>query len=277
MRVTWANSAVFRGRERTLCVMWVARPTLGLVPSALELVRSWLEIGREPAVPTAEVVAVEATPPWSLLDALSALASVPGRRAHLGMHGVGRVGAAAADWVIVVRSADEEQALRSAGVQAVVVLASPRHADGLPLDPASCGVVVVRDAARLPDALRLVAPGGHLLAECPGDADYAGLRSRFGLPVHVPTVAASEIAANLVEAAGLEVVELRRWEGEAEFPDIAAVIAFLRANPRVVPGFGVDAHLGTLLDLQDEVEAGAPLRFGIERWFVNATLPVLRT
>ncbi|MFD1150139.1 hypothetical protein [Saccharothrix hoggarensis] len=75
------------------------------------------------------------------------------------------------------------------------------------------------------------------------------------------------------EAAGLEVVDLRREALRMEFHDIASVVVFLREVVWTVPGFTVDGYRARLARLHDFIERHGPFVAHSQRFLVEAVRP----
>jgi hypothetical protein len=76
-----------------------------------------------------------------------------------------------------------------------------------------------------------------------------------------------------VQAAGLEVVDLRSERLRAEFFDIGAVVYFLRKVIWAVPGFTVDRYRDRLRELHDRIEADGPFVAHSARVLVEVRKP----
>ena len=65
----------------------------------------------------------------------------------------------------------------------------------------------------------------------------------------------------LLEAAGLEIVDVQEWEGRVSFTDVGAIVYYLKTISWEVPGFTVKTHLRYLYALQERLDAGEELGF----------------
>jgi SAM-dependent methyltransferase len=143
-----------------------------------------------------------------------------------------------------------------------------------PLDDASFDLILNRQGhLNAPEIARCLSPGGRFLTQQVGSGNLADLTALFG-------GAASHIANNLstvgadLKAHGLTIVRGEAWTGRQTFSDVGALVYFLKVIPWIVHGFGVDKHAAVLEELQDRVDAGAPLSFKIERFLVEAQKPI---
>jgi hypothetical protein len=54
------------------------------------------------------------------------------------------------------------------------------------------------------------------------------------------------------------------------FIDVGALVYYLKAAPWVVDGFSVETHSKDLLSLQQRLEKGGTLTFGVRRYLIEA-------
>ena len=78
------------------------------------------------------------------------------------------------------------------------------------------------------------------------------------------------MARTEAQAAGLVVTDLRAESLRTEFRDVGAVIYFLRKVIWIVPGFTVDAYLGRLRELHDQIERTGPFLATTRRFLIEA-------
>jgi SAM-dependent methyltransferase len=148
------------------------------------------------------------------------------------------------------------------------------------------GVVLVADEAfdlvttRHPisvwwsEILRVLRPGGTYFAQHIGPATMGELVEYFIGPqpekwseFHPDAVRAQ------VQAAGLQIVDLRMERLRAEFFDIGAVVYFLRKVVWTVPDFTVERYWDRLRDLHEQIEADGPFVAHPTRVLVEARKP----
>jgi SAM-dependent methyltransferase len=159
------------------------------------------------------------------------------------------------------------------GPRGVTVVAD-RNEPPLPFADAAFDLVVSRHPVRTwwPEIARVLAPGGTYLSQDIGPANMIELVEYFLGPRPNRRGAALDtdhIRAD-VEAAGLEVVDLRLERLRADFRDVGAVVWFLRKVVWIVPGFTVAAHRPRLRELHEKIEAGGPFRAHSTRVLVEA-------
>jgi SAM-dependent methyltransferase len=99
--------------------------------------------------------------------------------------------------------------------------------------------VVLSRHGRLPvaDIARLLKPGGTLLSQQVGSEDLADLNAALGAPPPHPRPWNAAAAVAALEAAGLEVTDVREERPPVTFRDIGAVVYQLRAVPWQVRDF----------------------------------------
>jgi SAM-dependent methyltransferase len=99
--------------------------------------------------------------------------------------------------------------------------------------------VVLSRHGRLPvaDIARLLKPGGTLLSQQVGSDDLADLNAALGAPPPYPRPWNAAVAVAALEAAGLEVTDVREERPRFAFHDIGAIVYQLRAVPWQVRDF----------------------------------------
>lgn len=144
--------------------------------------------------------------------------------------------------------------------------------DDLPFPADHFDLVVSRHpvAVRWDEVRRVLRPGGTYLSQAVGAGSVRELTDFMMGPRPVdPAWSPVRIAAT-VEAAGLEVVDLRQETLRMEFHDIAAVVHFLRKVIWIVPGFTVAAHRERLAELHRFIERHGPFVAHSQRLLVEA-------
>jgi SAM-dependent methyltransferase len=99
--------------------------------------------------------------------------------------------------------------------------------------------VVLSRHGRLPvaDIARLLKPGGTLLSQQVGSDDLADLNAALGAPPPHPQPWNAAVAVAALEAAGLEVTDVREERPAIAFHDVGAIVYQLRAVPWQVRDF----------------------------------------
>jgi SAM-dependent methyltransferase len=99
--------------------------------------------------------------------------------------------------------------------------------------------VVLSRHGRLPveDIARLLRPGGTLLSQQVGSDDLVALNAELGAPPPYAHIWNAEVAVAQLEAAGLEVEDIREEHPPLIFRDVGAVVYQLRAVPWQVRDF----------------------------------------
>ncbi|MBQ0983039.1 class I SAM-dependent methyltransferase [Streptomyces sp. F63] len=159
----------------------------------------------------------------------------------------------------------------------------------LPFPPDHFDLVVSRHpvVTRWDEVRRVLRPGGTYFSQQVGAGSVRELREfLMGPPEPVREAPAQRMrgrdrltttsgstpvaAVACAEAAGLEVVDLRREALRMEFHDIAAVVHFLRKVIWTVPGFTVDAYRERLAELHDFMERHGPFVAYAQRFLIEA-------
>jgi SAM-dependent methyltransferase len=120
---------------------------------------------------------------------------------------------------------------------------------------------------------RVLAPGGAYFAQHVGPRSVAELTEFLMGPVGFGSDRDPDAAVNDATAAGLDVVDLRYEELPMTFHDIGAVVYFLRLLIWIVPRFSVEAFLGPLLALHEQIERSGPFRATSTRFLIEARKP----
>jgi SAM-dependent methyltransferase len=161
------------------------------------------------------------------------------------------------------------------------------------LAPLGVAVVEVDDVADLPFAdgyfdlivsrhptialwdeiARVLQPGGTYLSQQVGAGSVRELTDAMMGPQPVDPGRSPDVAVAEAEAAGLEIVDLRHESLPMRFHDIAAVIVFLRKVIWIVPGFGVDAYVTELQQVDDQIRNDGQFVATSERFLIEARKP----
>src|SRR5690606_21409240 len=124
-----------------------------------------------------------------------------------------------------------------------------------------------------PEIHRVLAPGGHYLAQHVGPASVRGLSEYFLGPLTHDDGRDPRHEAAAAEAAGLEVVGLRRARCRVEIRDVAAVVWLLRKCVWWVPDFSVAAYRERLRELDARLRGGDVFVTHSTRHLVEARKP----
>jgi hypothetical protein len=118
------------------------------------------------------------------------------------------------------------------------------------------------------EVARILAPGGTFLTQQIHGLWAQDLLATFGAEPQWPDETLTSNVPKL-EAAGLTVVQAEDWSGTLVFTDVGAIVYYLRAVPWLVPGFSVDTHLDTLLELHSRLERGEGLVFQARKYLIE--------
>ncbi|WP_433299417.1 class I SAM-dependent methyltransferase [Actinoplanes sp. CA-030573] len=119
------------------------------------------------------------------------------------------------------------------------------------------------------EVARVLEPGGTYLAQHVGAGSLRELIDFMMGPQVVGKARDPERARAEATAAGLTVLDLRTEALRIEFFDVAAVIVFLRKVIWTVPGFTVDAYLGRLRALHEQIESDGPFVAHSQRFLIE--------
>lgn len=122
------------------------------------------------------------------------------------------------------------------------------------------------------EVARVLAPGGVFLTQQVHGQSGQDLQAEFGAKPQWPW-ATSEYFVPCLQAAGLNVVLCRQWEGRHIFRDVGAIAYYLKAVPWMVPDFSIDRHLLSLVRLHERLGAEGNLRFSTKRYLIEASKP----
>ena len=119
------------------------------------------------------------------------------------------------------------------------------------------------------EVARILAPGGTFLTQQVHGLYGQHLLAVFGATPPWPDATPSHHVPKL-EAAELRIVAAEEWSGKFTFSDVGAIVYYLKAIPWLVPGFSVDTHLDSLLELQNRLESSGSLAFGAGKYLIEA-------
>jgi len=167
-----------------------------------------------------------------------------------------------------------ERARRLLGPRGVEVVAT-RPGAPFPLPGETFELVTSRHPVSpdWPEIHRVLAPGGHYLAQHVGPASVRGLSEYFLGPLTHDDGRDPRHEAAAAEAAGLEVVGLRRARCRVEIRDVGAVVWLLRKCVWWVPDFSVAAYRERLRELDARLRGGDVFVTHSTRHLVEARKP----
>jgi SAM-dependent methyltransferase len=133
--------------------------------------------------------------------------------------------------------------------------------------------VVLSRHGRLPadDIARLLRPGGTLLTQQVGSDDLADLNAALGAPAPHPKRWTAEVAVAALEAAGLEVTDVREERPVLAFHDVGAIVYQLRAVPWQIRGFSPERYDRELRRIDAVIRAQGRFTVTAHRFLVAAT------
>jgi SAM-dependent methyltransferase len=145
--------------------------------------------------------------------------------------------------------------------------------DPLPFATAEFDLVLNRHSAfNSAEVGRVLARGGTFLTQQVHGRWAADLLAEFGATPQWPDSTPDKYVPRL-QAAGLNIVDVREWTGKFAFTDVGAIVYYLKAVPWLVPGFSVATHLAYLRRLQARVDAGGELAFTARTYLIEARRP----
>jgi SAM-dependent methyltransferase len=132
--------------------------------------------------------------------------------------------------------------------------------------------VVLSRHGRLPieDIARLLKPGGTLLSQQVGSDDLADLNAALGAPPPHAQPWNAAVAVAALEAAGLEVTDVREERPVVTFRDIGAIVFQLRAVPWQVRDFTIPRYERQLRRLDSMIRTHGEFTTTAHRFVVQA-------
>jgi hypothetical protein len=133
--------------------------------------------------------------------------------------------------------------------------------------------VVLSRHGRLPaeDIARLLRLGGTLLSQQVGSDDLAHLNAELGAPPPHPQRWTAEVAVAALEAAGLEVTDVREERPTVTFRDVGAVVYQLRAVPWQVRDFTPQRYDRALRRIDAMIRTYGGFTVSAHRFLVQAS------
>lgn len=209
----------------------------------------------------------EDNPPWSYPARATELMRRSSAVVDLGTGGGERLLELREAWPAKVAATEEfppnvrlaTERLAPLGVLVVNASASPPAS--WPFADGEFDLVLNRHSAiNASEIARIMAPGGRFLTQQVHGLWAHDLLAVFGAKPQWPWATPATYVPQL-EAAGLQAVAIKEWEGRLVYTDVGAIVYHLKAVPWMVPGFSVKEHLRGLHELQDRLESGQPLSF----------------
>ncbi|MEV8508816.1 methyltransferase domain-containing protein [Actinoplanes sp. NPDC051475] len=133
--------------------------------------------------------------------------------------------------------------------------------------------VVLSRHGRLPaaDIARLLKPGGTLLSQQVGSDDLADLNAELGAPPPAPQLWTAATAVAALEAAGLEVTDVREERPPLTFHDVGAIVYRLRAVPWQVRDFSPERYERALRRIDAVIRTHGHFTVTAHRFLVQAS------
>jgi len=121
------------------------------------------------------------------------------------------------------------------------------------------------------EVARVLEPGGTFVTQQIG-GDYGDYYYALGLPRVRPRRPPWDmsLAAQQLDAAGLQVVDGRDGIEETSFADVGAFAWYLKAIPWIVEGFSITAHRPHLERLHERIEAGGSVTMRQPAFWIQA-------
>ena len=135
--------------------------------------------------------------------------------------------------------------------------------------------LVLSRHGRLPadDIARLLRRGGTVLSQQVGSDDLAELNAALGAPKPLAKTWTAEVAVAALEAAGLQVTDVREEHPALVFHDIGAVVYQLRAVPWQIRDFDVRRYDRALRRLDAVIRTEGQFTAVAHRFLVEASRP----
>ena len=144
----------------------------------------------------------------------------------------------------------------------------------IPLPSDSFDLVLNRHGAYdAAEVARVLKPGGTFLYKGVHGLWAQDLLAVFGATPQWPDSTPQKYV-DLLQAAGMQIVDVQDWQGDLRFTDVGAIVFYLKAIPWSVPGFTVAGYKEQLFGLQARLDAGEPLIFEARTYLIEARKPV---
>jgi SAM-dependent methyltransferase len=123
------------------------------------------------------------------------------------------------------------------------------------------------------EVARVLRPGASFLSQQVGPHSVGELTEFMMGPQPSGSERRPELARAAAESAGLRVVDLREERLRTVFHDVGAVVYFLRLVVWIVPDFTVEAYLGRLRALHEQIQRDGPFVAHATRFLIEAVKP----
>lgn len=144
----------------------------------------------------------------------------------------------------------------------------------LPFADASFDLVLNRHTGfRVEEVARVLRPGGVFLTQQVDALWGQDLKQAFGVVVEQRPSSFSIVLHYLTSATDLSLETAESYAGTFTFTDVGALVYHLKHVPWTVPNFSVDTHLPYLLQLQEKLTHGQPLKFQTRYYLLQARKP----
>jgi SAM-dependent methyltransferase len=132
--------------------------------------------------------------------------------------------------------------------------------------------VVLSRHGRLPatDIFRLLRPGGRLLSQQVGSDDLAAINRTLGAPPAQLRAWDADVAVAALEAAGLEVTDVREERPSLEFHDVGSVMRRLRDLPWQIRDFTPERYEDALGRLDSYIRLHGVFTVSAHRFLIQA-------
>jgi SAM-dependent methyltransferase len=132
--------------------------------------------------------------------------------------------------------------------------------------------LVLSRHGRLPatDVIRLLRPGGTLLTQQAGSDDLAGLNRALGAPAAHLRPWNADVVTAMLEAAGLEVVDVREERPSLDFHDVGSVVRRLRDLPWQIRDFTPEKYAEALGRLDSFIRLHGVFTVAAHRFLIQA-------
>jgi SAM-dependent methyltransferase len=148
----------------------------------------------------------------------------------------------------------------------------PAEKGMLPLPDESVGLILNRHGHLVvPEARRVLRPGGVLLTQQVGSEDCADLNEALGAPpAYAPGSWAARTAARSLDEAGFHLADVREEHPVLTFYDVGAVVYHLRLVAWQVADFSPERYGAALRRLHQRISAEGRADFRAHRFLITA-------
>lgn len=219
---------------------------------------------------------LEEEPPWSYLKQAAHLMQQSSAMLDMGTGGGERLIELHANWpekVVVTEDYPPniklaKGCLEPLGVK-VVNVSLTRHGV-MPFENGEFDLVINRHSGmNCNEIARVLTIDGLFLTQQIHGLWAQDLLSEFGVNPQWPD-ATPEFYISWLQSVGMDIQEMKTWQGHLVFYDVGAIVYYLKAVPWLVPGFSVKRHTDNLVQLEERLRYQEKLVFEARKYLIEA-------